>query len=153
MDLTELLDQKRFTRVLRANIPEPKMRTLPTHSGIDGIRTPPGWHPEEEPYNSRIQALRDGLTPAERAHCAQGNEPLKPNSEEEKLFKRMQKFGTVADIPPQSPSAPLNDADFLADEKLKARMQKFGTGPIQVDNSSEMSADRVSARMAKFGTS
>mmetsp|Transcript_27035 Transcript_27035/g.42089 ORF Transcript_27035/g.42089 Transcript_27035/m.42089 type:complete len:152 (-) Transcript_27035:8-463(-) len=145
----DLLDHQRLTRVLRVNNPEPKINVTPTPVR-NAIITPLGWYPKEESYEAQVQALVDELTPIEKEHCAQGHDPLKPNSAEEKMMKRMQKFGTTADgvatETPASPTAHLQ-SDFLSADKVKAREAKFGTG-IE-----EMSDARVAARMAKFGTS
>ena len=155
MNLEALFDKDRLCRVLNANIAPPEINP-PAALDITQLNQSPACWAEalDEPEEDIVELLRAELTPEQRAHCAQGNEPFMPGSEEERLFNRMHKFGMpmAADTPAAAqPIAPVTTPDsFLSDERMKARMERFGTVTETV---SAMTDDRLKARMAKFGTS
>lgn len=133
-------------------------RILIDHSGTSTetsqVPTDVPWHPDEGVTPALIESLVTSLTPLQRQHCAAGHQPTAPNSSEDLMQKRMERFGTVDSSilasghnthKSHETTAPVMSPD---EEKarLMAREAKFGTGAPEA-----LTDERFKARLAKFG--
>eukprot|EP00759_Apiculatamorpha_spiralis_P042655 PhF_6_TR4055/c0_g1_i1/m.5553 len=127
------MDPERLQRILSSHPSQPQ----------NGSTVP--FFTEEAPFivnATYLEELRSELTPILKQHCALGNEPTAPNSEEDAMLKRQEKFGTLQGPATTAGGPAVDDADRVA-----KRESKFGTAtPVAVN-----SDDRVAARLAKFG--
>ena len=139
--------------------PQRLQRILIDHSASQGTAPAPGpvpWHTDDGVTPQVIEALRASLTPLQCQHCASGHEPTAPNSAEDQMQKRMERFGTTAEVvAPKVGGGGRGGGAAIAlprvtteeeQARVARREARFGTGapPALTD-------DRVAARLAKFG--
>ena len=142
------MDLARLRRVITTNVPEETPK-----SGVPKPFTwipPATFEPDQGVTIHTINSLAESLSPELREHCDLGNNPVPPDSEAERVLRRMYKFGTLKSATPIHNDDPTDSnvslAEAMTSERIAARRKKFNTNPDP-----EMSEERIRARKEKFG--